>query len=112
MDFCMIPVFLAVRDCTMTREGICTSKYRKNEYMSTYTTMNGAKIAFKIPMKMKRLLSLDPRQLRQWNGLCELRTHQSTPFDSCSSGTPSSLVPFYQTGTPSNRIGDSIRGRA
>ena len=54
----MIPVFLAVRDCIMTREEICTSKYRKNEYMSTYTTMNGAKIAFKIPMKMKRLLSL------------------------------------------------------
>lgn len=26
--------------------------------MSTYTTMNGAKIAFKIPIKMKRLLSL------------------------------------------------------
>jgi hypothetical protein len=42
----------------MTREEICTSKYRKNEYMSTYTTMNGAKIAFKIPIKMKRLLSL------------------------------------------------------
>jgi hypothetical protein len=54
----MIPVFLNVRDCTTTRGEICTSKYRKNEYMSTYTTMNGAKIAFKIPMKMKRLLSL------------------------------------------------------
>ncbi len=35
-----------------------TSKYRKNEYISKYTTMNGAKMAFKIPMKMKRLLSL------------------------------------------------------
>jgi len=54
----MIPVSLAIRDCTMARKEICTSKYRKNEYMSKYTTMNGAKMAFKIPMKMKRLLSL------------------------------------------------------
>jgi len=54
----MIPVFLAIRDCTMTREEICTSKYRKNEYMSKYTTMNGAKMAFKIPMKINRLLNL------------------------------------------------------
>jgi hypothetical protein len=54
----MIPVFLAVRDCTMTRQETRTSKYRKNEYMSKYTTMNGAKMAFKMPMKMKRLLSL------------------------------------------------------
>ena len=29
--------------------------------MSKYTTMNGAKIAFSIPMKMKRLLSLRTR---------------------------------------------------
>jgi hypothetical protein len=54
----MIPVFLAIRDCTIMRQETRTSKYRKNEYMSKYTTMNGAKMAFKMPMKMKRLLSL------------------------------------------------------
>lgn len=42
----------------MTRRETNTSKYRKNEYMSKYTTMNGAKMAFKMPMKTKRLLRL------------------------------------------------------
>lgn len=35
-----------------------TSKYRKNEYMSRYNTMNGANIALRMPMKMKRRRSL------------------------------------------------------
>lgn len=35
-----------------------TSKYRKNEYMRRYITINGAKIAFKIPMNMRRLCNL------------------------------------------------------
>lgn len=39
-----------------------TSKYRKNEYMRRYRTMKGAKMAFKIPIKMKRRLSLKEMQ--------------------------------------------------
>ena len=56
----MIPVSL-YQHCPLTTYEIRTSKYRKNEYISRYTTMNGAKMAFKIPMKMKRLLSLRTR---------------------------------------------------
>jgi hypothetical protein len=59
----------------MTRGEICTSKYRKNEYMSTYTTMNGAKIAFKIPMKMKRLLSLRTNVNYERRSILALQEH-------------------------------------
>jgi len=60
----------------MTREETCTSKYRKNEYMSKYTTMNGAKIAFKTPMKMNRLLSLRTH-VNYDNGIALRITHPS-----------------------------------
>jgi len=81
--------------------------------MSKYTTMNGAKMAFSIPMKMKRLLSLRTRVNRDCGmAFADLLTRQSTPFDSCSLKTLSSLVPFCQTGIPSDKSGDSIQGNA
>ena len=53
-----------------------------------------------------------PRQLRPWHDRYKLRTHQSRRFGFCSSKTPSSPVPFYQTSIPSGKIGDSIQGHA
>lgn len=35
-----------------------TSKYRKNEYIIRYSTMNGANMAFKIPMNINRRRNL------------------------------------------------------
>ena len=53
-----------------------------------------------------------PRQPRHRHGAHKSLTRQSRPFGSCSSKTPSSRAPFYQINTPSDRIGDSIRGHA
>lgn len=40
-----------------TRSGQRTSKYRKKEYIRKYDTINGAKIAFKMPMNTNLLLN-------------------------------------------------------
>lgn len=49
---------MSVSPSPTTNGNILTSKYRKNEYMSRYNTMNGANIALRMPMKMKRRRSL------------------------------------------------------
>jgi hypothetical protein len=75
--------------------------------------MNGANIAFKIPIKMKRRLNLYTTVSKgQSDYYGTLRTRQLMLLDSCSLGTPSSLVPFCQTSTPSDKIVDSTQEHA
>lgn len=63
-----------------------TSKYRKNEYMRRYKTINGANIAFKMPMKTKRRWRLENETVINKIQVISMQKILTLPLElSCSS---------------------------